>query len=126
MSREVSSDEFVFESAALYRRDGFDNGGILHHAFPHLSASEARTLLVDVLYQHVLSRLDQTVQGVTVPTKCNPLRAVAVNGTSVHWPTPEVGVGPPLSPARVVVSRDAVLECMKRLRLPSPPREEAA
>jgi hypothetical protein len=117
--------EFVFSTADLYARSGFSNGAFFKDAFPNLSANELRDLLVDVLQQHVLPKLDQSVQTLLVPSVHNPLRVTSVDGNGVDWLTPEAGHGAALTPARIRVPAEAVLSSAKRLRLAAPSRTAA-
>jgi hypothetical protein len=110
------TSRFVFKTSDLYKRRGFERGGILAEKFPNVGAAELRELLVDVLQAHVIPRLDQKVQVLVVPTVHNPLRAVYVDGAAVRW-TAESGHGPVLMPATVAVSLDDVLACARKRKI---------
>ena len=119
-AKDVTPEEFVFETASLYQRSGFESGDLLKSAFPGVGAAELRELLVDVVRSHVLPQLDQDVQVLQIPSVHNPVRATNVSGTSVTW-TAEFGTGPALTPKRVRVSAEDVFACARRRRIPVPP-----
>lgn len=117
--REPLPAQFVFTTNDLYVRAGFEGGTILRRAFPDLSATDLRDLLVDVLQSYVMPRIDQNVQTLVVPTVHNPLRAVYVDGAGVRW-TAEAGQGPTLTPATVTVPLADVLASARRRKIAVP------
>jgi hypothetical protein len=114
---QTASDAFIFRTADLYERNGFESGDMLAPAFAHLCAADVRSLLVQVLAEHVIPKLSPHVQTLTVPSAHNPVRAVSVGGKSVGWTTPHSGRGPEIRPATVSVGLDAILATARRLRV---------
>lgn len=122
-AKDLPPEEFIFETASLYQRSGFNGGELLRPAFPKLAGSELRELLVDVVRSHVLPQIDQDVQVLQIPSVHNPVRATNVGGTSVTW-TAEFGTGETLTPWQVRVSAADVFECARRRRIPIPQADE--
>jgi hypothetical protein len=115
----LAPEVFVFDTASLYRRSGFESGDLLKSAFPSVGAAELRELLVDVVRRHVLPQLDQQVQVLQIPGVHNPVRATSVSGVPVVW-TAESGTGPALTPTRVSVKAEDVFACASKRKIPLP------
>ena len=99
-----------FETSSLYRADGFESGDLLKKYFPHLSASDLRDVLSDVVLRYVVPQLDQQVSIMVIPSARNPVRVTHVGTESVVWHTANAGVGPAITPAVVSVDIAQVRE----------------
>ena len=75
-----------FATASLYRADGFESGDLLKKYFPHLSASDLRDVLAEVVLRDVLPQLEQQVSIMVLPSARNPVRVTRVGTESVVWP----------------------------------------
>ena len=118
-----------FATASLYRADGFERGDLLKQYFPHLSASDLRDLLADVVLRDVVPQLDQSVSITVIPSARNPLRVTHVGTESVIWHTADAGVGPKITPAVVEVDiervRSRIPKHAAKAAAPIDPEEEA-
>lgn len=92
-----------FATSSLYRADGFESGDLLRTYFPHLSASDLRDVLADVVLHYVVPQLEQQVSIMVIPSARNPVRVTRVGAESVVWHTPNAGIGPTITPAIVAV-----------------------
>lgn len=92
-----------FETAGLFRADGFESGNLLQKYFPHLSASDLRDVLADVVLRDVVPLLDQQVSVTVIPSARNPVRVTRVGTDSVVWHTADAGTGPAITPAVVAI-----------------------
>jgi hypothetical protein len=108
--------EYVIDTDWLFARSGFRGGDLLREAFPNLGAAELRALLVDVVHEHVLPKLDQKVWTLQIPTVHNPVRATSVDNVPVKW-NAERGAGPRITPASVRVKAADVIACARRRRI---------
>ncbi len=110
-----------FYTSGLLSKWGFGDGDMLDEMLwdAGIYLDDSHTLLIRIVRELVLPRIEQKVEVFEIGTIHNPIRADTVNGKRVDHCADDPGV-PPLTPEFIEVPEEVILNLARSLIPPSP------